>query len=276
MTAPSRVGADTDRRTVSEAIRHRAELQPDRAAIVSTDFAPLSYRELQILIENVRAALRSAGFSRTARIAIAIPNGPHAALAIVAVSCSAVSIPLNPKQTLRETKTILAALQADAMLLVEGSASAARQAAEELGTTILEASYPKDGRLGFAIIEPKTSAAAAPGESDEPDPEAPAFILQTSGTTSEPKLIPFSHRNMLAAAARVQSWFNLTPQDRCLNASPVFYSHGLKVTVFTPLLTGGSVAFPADINKFDCSEWFGSLQPTWYSAGPTLHRLVFD
>jgi len=276
MTAPSRVGADTDRRTVGEAIRRRAELQPDRAAVVSTDFAPLSYRELQILIDNVRAALRSAGFSPTARIAIAIPNGPHAALAIVAVSCSAVSIPLNPKQTLREIKTSLATLQADAMLLVEGSDSAARQAAEEMGTTILEASYPKDGGLGFAIIEPKTSAAAALGESAEPDPDAPIFILQTSGTTSEPKLIPFSHSNMLAAASRLQTWFDLTPEDRCLSVSPVFYSHGLKVTVFTPLLTGGTIVFPSDTSAFDFSEWFGFLKPTWYSAGPTLHRLVFD
>ena len=230
----------------------------------------------RFLIDDVRAALRSAGFSRTARIAIAIPNGPQAALAIVAVSCSAVSIPLNPKQTLREIKTSLATLQVNAMLLVEGSASAARRAAEETGTTILEASYPKEGSLGFAIIEPQSSAAAALGEFAEPDPDSPIFILQTSGTTSEPKLVPFSHKNMLAAAARLQTWFDLTPKDRCLSVSPLFYSHGLKVTVFTPLLTGGAVVFPRDISKFDYAEWFSFLEPTWYSTGPTLHRLILD
>ena len=61
---------------------------------------------------------------------------------------------------------------------------------------------------------------------------------------------------MLAAAARVQAWFDLTPQDRCLSVSPLFYSHGLKVTCFTPLLTGGTIAFPTDASKFDYSEWF--------------------
>ena len=81
---------------------------------------------------------------------------------------------------------------------------------------------------------------------------------------------------MLAVAARCQAWFNLTPEDRCLSVSPVFYGHGLKVTVLTPLLTGGTVVFPADISKFDYAEWFGTLKPTWYSAGPTLHRLVGD
>ena len=119
-------------------------------------------------------------------------------------------------------------------------------------------------------------ASLASAEPDEPDAEAPAFILQTSGTTAKPKLIPTSHRNMLASAARVQGWFDLTTQDRCLCVSPVFYAHGLHVMIFTPLLTGGSIVFPSDPSRFDFAEWFDALEPTWYSAGPTLHRLVFD
>ena len=81
---------------------------------------------------------------------------------------------------------------------------------------------------------------------------------------------------MLAAADRLQAWFDLMPQDRCLSVSPPFYSHGLKVTVFTPVLTGGSVAFPTDATRFDYEEWFDDLRPTWLSGGPTLHRLILD
>ena len=81
---------------------------------------------------------------------------------------------------------------------------------------------------------------------------------------------------MVAAAARLQAWFNLTPKDRCLSVSPPFYSHGLKVTIFTPLLTGGTIVFPNDAGKFDYDEWFSALKPSWYSAGPTLHRLIYD
>ena len=115
---------------------------------------------------------------------------------------------------------------------------------------IIETVPAKARILGFDIVVPAAAAAAA-DEPDEPDPEAPAFILQTSGTTAEPKLIPFSHRNMLAAAGRLKAWYDLTPQDRCLSVSPLFYSHGLKVTIFTPLLSGGTVAFPTDASKFD-------------------------
>ena len=266
---------DAAQSTVGAEIRRRAELQGNRIAMEATGFQPLQYSELQRLIGNVRLTLRRAGFGRDARIVVAMPTGAHAALAIVAVTCSAVSVPLNPKQTAREIEASLDALQPSAVLLLKNIESVVRQIALDKGIPVIEVSPFDDGKLGFARIEAPIGT-APPGGSDEPEREAPAFILQTSGTASEPKLIPFSHRNMLAAATRVQSWFNLSPQDRCLSASPLFYSHGLKVTVFTPLLTGGSIAFPVDSAKFDYAEWFGFLKPTWYSAGPTLHQLIFE
>ena len=267
---------DPGQRTIAGEIRRRAELQPDHPAVVATEFVPLSYRKLQNLIDEVRAALRLAGLNRSARIAIAMPNGPHTALAIVAVACSAVSVPLNPRQTLHEIEACLVALRPDAVLVIKGADFAARRAAERQGITIIEAIRSNNADLDFAISEPKAGTSTVPDASDNSNWDAPAFILQTSGTSQEPKLIPTSHRNMLAAAARVQAWFDLTPQDRCLCVSPVFYAHGLHVTVFAALLTGGTIAFPKDASKFDYAEWFGALKPTWYSAGPTLHRLVFD
>jgi non-ribosomal peptide synthetase component E (peptide arylation enzyme) len=60
--------------TIGQEIQRRAGLQPDHAAMVSLGFAPLSYRELQCLIGEARAALRLAGFGRSARIAIAMPT----------------------------------------------------------------------------------------------------------------------------------------------------------------------------------------------------------
>ena len=172
-----------------------------------------------------------------------------------------------------EIETRWAFVRPDAVLLRSGTDSAARRVAVDRGLMIIEVVFSKDGNLDMQIIAPRVSNAAI---ADEPGPESPAFILQTSGTTADPKLIPFSHRNMLAAADRLQAWFKLTPQDRCLCAGPVHYSHGLKVTVFTPLLTGGSVAFPKNASLVDISEWLGALKPTWYSAGPTLHLAMLQ
>jgi acyl-CoA synthetase (AMP-forming)/AMP-acid ligase II len=262
-----------DPRTIGEVITANAEIRPKQAAFVGSQFAPLSYRELQEQIDEVRTRLREAGFDREARIAIAIANSAVAALAIVTVASSAVTVPLDPKLTVAEVERCLLILRPSAVLVLCGTESAARSAAELRGFPIIEATVEQGRNLRLLLEVPQISPAAS---RDGPDPEAPAFILHTSGTTADPNLIPFSHRNLLATTERLRTWFDLTPQDRCLNVSPVYYSHALTTTVLPPLLTGGSVGFPANPVNVDLSEWFSELRPTWYSAGPTLHLSVLD
>ncbi len=259
--------------SLGEAIHRHADSFPHQPAILSTTFEPLTYGELCSELGNVRIALRRAGLDRHARIGVLMPNGPEAVLAIVAVACCAVAVPFDPRLSGAEIDARFDRLRLSALLVPQGSPSAARAAAERRNIPIIAVAPAETGRLGLTVA---ASPVAAPVVDDEPDPQASAFILQTSGTTAQPKLIPFSHANMLAAAARLRAWFDLTPLDRCLSVSPPFYSHGLKVTVFTPLLTGGSVAVPTQPAAVDLAEWFDRLRPTWYSAGPTLHRAVLD
>ena len=263
MTSPTAIGP---------AILRHAESRPDSTAVVATGFAPLSYRGLRDYLARCATRLREFGLDRDARVAVALPSGADGALAIVATACAAVAVPIDTQLTAPEIDGRLESLRPLAVIVPANGPSPAREVAMGRGVAVIEAVREDRGKLGLDLSAPKIGAAAA----EEPDNAATAFILQTSGTTAGPKLIPFSHRNMLAAAARVQSWFGLTPSDRCLSVSPICYSHGLKVTVFTPLITGGSVAFPLSPSSLDVDEWLGVLKPTWYSAGPTLHRFMFD
>src|SRR5207237_8458957 len=114
-------------------------------------------------------------------------------------------------------------LRLNALVMLQGSASEARQAAERRELPIIEAAPVGHGQLGLNLA---VQVSDSPAIDAEPDPGSPAFILQTSGPTAQPKLIPFSHSNMLAAAARLQAWFGLTPWDRCLAVSSSYYSPG--------------------------------------------------
>lgn len=262
-----------DPAAIGAAIVRHAESRPDSPALVATGFAPLTYRELRENLARAAAGLRERGFDRSDRIAVAFPSGADGALAIVATACAAVVVPIDTQLTAPEIEDRLTALRPRAVIAPADGPSAARDVAIGRGLPVIEAAREGPGRLGLSLNIPKVGPAAA---AEEPDAASIAFILQTSGTTASPKLIPFSHGNMLAAAARVRSWFNLASADRCLSVSPLCYSHGLKVTVFTPLITGGSVAFPVSPSSLDVDEWLGALRPTWYSAGPTLHRFMFD
>jgi oxalate---CoA ligase len=271
--ATDRQGNVSEPATIGAAILRHAELRPSLPAVVSSGFQELSYRELAEYLKLVSMRLRQGGFDCDARIGVALPNGANAALAIAAIASAAVAVPIDTQLTAPEIERRLALLRPHAVIVPANHPSAARDAAVGLGLGIIDASSASGGKLGLDLCVREADAAVATAC---PDAASTAFILQTSGTTADPKLIPFSHRNMLATAARVQAWFGLSPADRCLNVNSICYSHGLYLTFFNPLITGGSVAFPTSASRLDVAEWFVDLGPTWYSAAPTLQRFVLD
>jgi acyl-coenzyme A synthetase/AMP-(fatty) acid ligase len=62
----------------------------------------MTYGALSLQTRDVVRGLRSLGVGRTDRVAVVLPNGPEAAVAMVAVAAGAVCVPLNPGFTYDE------------------------------------------------------------------------------------------------------------------------------------------------------------------------------
>jgi acyl-[acyl-carrier-protein]-phospholipid O-acyltransferase/long-chain-fatty-acid--[acyl-carrier-protein] ligase len=75
----------------------------------------------------------------------------------------------------------------------------------------------------------------------EGDPETPAVVLFTSGSEGKPKGVVLSHRALLANIAQIRAVIDLSPEDKFLNALPMFHSFGLTGGTLLPLLSGASV-----------------------------------
>ena len=271
--APEKAHGMPEPLTLFAALEAQAAAFAEQPALVSTRHVPLTYRDLQQQLRSTRQLLRQAGLGREARIGVLLADPAQAAVGILAVACSAVAVPIDPRLAAAELDPFFAMLELDALLIGGDDHGEGRRAAMRHGIALLEAQPAEDGTPALRL---STTLAAFPAADEEPDPDAPAFILRSSGTTARPKLIPFTHRNMLAAADKWRGWFRLAPGHRCLCVSAPYYSHGLKVTILTPLLTGGSVAFPLSATTVDLHEWLETLRPTWYSAGPTMHRAILD
>ncbi len=75
----------------------------------------------------------------------------------------------------------------------------------------------------------------------EPDPESPALIVYTSGTTGPPKGVVLPRRALAAdidALALAWAW---TDRDVLVHALPLFHVHGLVLGVLGPLRLGGTL-----------------------------------
>jgi len=258
---------------IKEMINQVAHEDPAAVAIISSKHKPLSYAQLAGQIDHVAAALSKAGLKNSSRLAIAVKDAAPAALAIVTVACFAAAVPLDQNLAAAEIEMRLKLLNVDAVCMPAGEDNITRSVAKKHGIPIIELISQDKQELPFSMSVPEIPNIIL---RDHDPSDNVAIILQTSGTTAEPKLAPCLHSALLTSAQRTRMWFDLTKNDRCLNIAPPYYSHGLTFTILAPLLSGGSVAFPSSPNDVNVVEWFETLRPTWYSASPTMHLAISE
>jgi len=261
--------------TIGDVIEHHAVLRPEHTAIVGSDVAPLSFRELSLQIRKVGEQLRGAGIGSAARVGILLPKGPEVALVGVSIACHAISVPLNPSLNPRELEEEFSGLRLDALVLPGWQESAASELAHRSSFAIFQASKAERVLSSVSLQQIREVSASVP-KSDVTSFCSTALMLKTSGTTGSGKLVPVTHRNLLAQASKMRRWYGLSPEDRCACILPAYYAQGLRSALFGPLLLGGSVALPATQYSDDLAEWIPDLGPTWFSAGPSYLLAALD
>jgi len=265
------VSGGTNPETIPELLARQAGSAPDSPALLAPGRTPLSYGALNTLVESTRASLRSLGVERQDRVAIVLANGPEMAASFLAVARATVCAPLNPNYVAGEFEFYLKDLAPKLVLVREGVDSPVRAVASALGIRVAELRVEDGSAAGEFILD-------APGPAVERDddslPEDVALILHTSGTTSRPKMVPLSQRNLCASAHSIARSFALTPGDRCLNVMPLFHIHGLVGAVLSSLASGASVVATPGFSAVRFFGWLDEFSPTWYTAVPTMHQEI--
>jgi len=255
-----------DSSTVWALLKDSANRHPSRASILAPDREPLTYQDLAGLVERTAGQLRSLGLDQQARVAMVLPNGPEMATSFAALSASCVCAPLNPSFTHADFDFYLRDLGARALLVEHDSNTTAIASAEALGIKVLRIhKAPKAGAFDLAD-------SIRPTQPDWPGENSAALLLHTSGTTSKPKLVSLSSRNLCASAQNIARTLDLSPEDRCLNIMPLFHIHGLMAAVLASLASGASVVCPGGAYASNFFAWMAAYRPTWYTAVPTMHQ----
>jgi malonyl-CoA/methylmalonyl-CoA synthetase len=168
-------------------------------------------------------------------------------------------VPLNPKIGERELTHILTDSAPDLLL-----------AAQDTDLPPGLATLP---RLPVPL-EPQGST--APTLPAQPDPEEPAFVVYTSGTTGPPKGVVLPRRAVISNLDALAEAWEWTAADVLVHGLPLFHVHGLIIGVIGPLRRGGTVWHLGRFSSSAAGEALAGGATMMFGVPTMYHRLALD
>ncbi len=286
------------RKTLLDIVAETARERPDHPAFLFKG-ARVSYRQLERESDAFAAALADLGVEKGDRIALLIPNSPQFFIAeFGAWKAGAIVSPLNPLYTERELKHALNHTGAKiAVALTPFYAKVkALQPATGLQTVIatnIKEYLPGLMRVLFTLFMEKKEGHRIdlePGDhwmramihdhldAPRPDvriePDDPALLMFTGGTTGLPKAAINPHQGLVMTGIQIKAWFGDMLKDRediILALMPMFhiYGHaGVAGTGFVGRQPLALVPNPRDLD--DVLATIRKTRPAFLPGVPTL------
>ncbi len=253
-----------------------AERTPDHPALVDDASArSLTYRALTGEIETVAAGLAERGIGPLSRVATVLPASfDHCILLLALQRLAAVPMLLNNRLKPEE----IAALLADgdvAAAAIGPDGALARAARDSLpaGAPILAVGGSAEDAEDYGLCRGDPSRLDPP---PRPDPEDPAFVFYTSGTTGLPKGVVLAHRTTEHRIIWLSTQGGLRHgnHNRTLGFMPLSHAIGFYGVFLVTLAFGGTYFV---MSRFDPAEAVAMTDRhaiTYMFAVPTLYHAM--
>jgi malonyl-CoA/methylmalonyl-CoA synthetase len=228
---------------------------PGRIAISFPDRS-LSYERLRDATASV--ARRLEGHSRVA--ILAEPRMETCVAVIGALLAGVAAVPANPKTGTAELAHIVEDAEPEALLLAPGTAAPDAFA----GRATLEVDLDGDRHV-----------AGAQGEPAEHDPEAPALIVYTSGTTGPPKGAVLPRRAIASNLDALADAWEWTERDVVVQGLPLYHVHGLVVGILGTVRRGGTAVHLQRFSTDGVRDAFAAGATVLFGV-PTMYRRLAD
>jgi long-chain acyl-CoA synthetase len=129
---------------------------------------------------------------------------------------------------------------------------------------------------GVESLEGIRRSECGPTPAHPADSQAPAVILYTSGTTSDPKGVVLTHANLLAEAEAVFSSLQLDERDSILGVMPLYHALAQMGNLLLPFVVGARVIFIEEVSSSALLSALRQFQPTVFCCVPQFFYLIHE
>ncbi len=243
-----------------------ATLRRDDGALI---LERLDARAVRARVASGAARLRDRGIRAGDRVALCSENSPDWALSYFAIlAAGATAIPLDATLAGAQVASLCRLGKARALY-----ASARRR--EVFGKRL--AGGAGGGRARAIeplpledLVAPSENGAADFPDDFARDPEAPASLIFTSGTTGAPKGVLLPHRAFRSQVAALATVYELAPEDRILSVLPLHHAFEFTCGLLLPLAAGARISFAAAATPEAIRAALRRVRPTAMIAVPAL------
>lgn len=272
------------RNTLAEVVTEKAAAMPDHPAILFGG-ETLSYAVLDARAERAARALLAQGICPGERIGILIGNEPD--WVVMALAAARIGVTLAPLNTWYKASELawtvrhcgLAAIVAVRRFLKTDYGELLSEIGARPG-----GAFPKFRRL-VMIGEPiewaigwEAFLAAADAEVPLPtvDPDSPAYVLYTSGSTAEPKGVLLAHRGVVHNGFDLGQRRGIEPEDRTWLGTPLFYALGATNALPATLTAGATLVLQGNFEAGRALDTIEATRATVYYGTGNMSRALVD
>ncbi|MBO8157318.1 MAG: o-succinylbenzoate--CoA ligase [Bacillaceae bacterium] len=258
--------------TIDNWIERRAELTPDRTALIDrsqNQAQTWSYKALQQSVNKMAWFLQEhLHVQKGDRVAILSDNRGEYLMAYLALAkLGAIAVPLNIRLTADEQAFQIRDSGCRALIFEKTF----RQRKDELVfSTRIESVFELDS---WQEIEPSIHLSKSLPDYHKSEHD-PYIICYTSGTTGRPKGAVLSHANMYWNAINNILAIDIHSEDRSIVLLPLFHIGGIGLFAFPAFLAGGAVVVAGKFNPDRAIEIIEEEKVTIVMGVPAIHDAI--
>ena len=286
------------KRTLLDVVSDTVRQRPNHTALIFRG-RRLSYLELEKLSDAFANALVAQGVKKGDRVALLLPNSPQSIITQLGVwKAGGIAAPINPLYTEHELERLLDECGAETAVVLTRfynkiKSLQLRTGVKQVIVTSIKEYLPPLLRFLFTFFKERKEGhrvqlhpndqwlgdllrqhADIPRPNVKIDPDDPALLLFSGGTTGEPKGAIGTHRGLLMSGMQLRVWFSTVIaewDDVIMLTIPLFHVYG-NAGIFTPGLVGRNplaiVPNPRDLD--DLVATVRKVRPALLPGVPTL------